>query len=182
MKSVKFLVPALVILLLVVGRALPDRGRSVSGTRTFAIDGRRFLVEDPDLAGLSLIKRELETRGVDAPRGSNDLESVFDVRAVEPLREVPAGSGAPSLPPGLQPDHNLRLETATGPVDITFGRVAGAEKEIVGRLRSSGWDCRESGRLESPGTIAEFTGKKETSVVLMDKNERRFLAFRRAVQ
>lgn len=174
----------LVIVILAVGvaRALPYRGTAGSGTRAFTIDGRRFHVEDAESVGLSLIKRELQGRGLDIPCAPDVLESVLEHRAVEQLREEPARSGAPPLPRGIEPDHAIRLETATGPIDILFGRVVSTDGDVLGRLRSSGWNCRESGPREAPGAIAHIAGQKEVSVVLLEKNERRFLAFRRAVR
>ena len=183
MKLVKCLILVLVVLALVVSRALSDRsGETVSGTRAFAIDGRRFLVEDPAADGLPLIERELAKRGIDTLRSSENLASVLDSRSVEPLREEPAEKRTPPLPRGLEQEHVLRLETATGPVEIAFGRVRCAEKDIIGRLRSSGWECRETDTHGAPGTIAQLTKGMETSFVILEKNEKRFLAIRRPVR
>ncbi len=183
MRRVKCLILILAILALVAGRALSDRsGETVSGTRAFAIDGRRFLVEDPDGDAFTLIERELAKRGIDTRRTSENLASVLHSRPVEQLREEPVEKGAPSLPRGLEQEHVLRLETATGPVEIAFGRVVCAEKDIIARLRSSGWDCRESDTPGVPGAVAQLTKGKETSFVFLEKDERRFLAIRRPVR
>lgn len=183
MRFVKWLALILVVLALVVGRALSDRGvEAVSGTRAFAIDGRTFLVEDPAVDGFSLVERELAKRGIDTLHSSENLASVLDAQSVEPLREEPAKKIAPPLPRGLEPDHVLSLETVTGPVEIAFGRVVCGQKDILGRLRSSGWECRESDTRGSPGAIAQLTKRKEAFFVLLERNEARFLAIRRAVR
>lgn len=183
MRRVTCLILILAVLALVAGRALSDRnGETVSGTRAFAIDGRRFMVEDPAGDSFSLVERELAKRGIDTLRSSENLASVLDSRSVEQLREAPAEKGASPLPRGLEQEHVLRLETATGPVDIAFGRVVCAEKDIIGRLRSSGWECVESGTHGAPGAVAQLTKGKETSFVFLEKDERRFLAIRRPVR
>ncbi len=183
MRIVKCLVFMLVVLALIVGRALSDRGgETVSGTRAFAIDGKTFLVEDPASDGFPLVERELAKRGIDPLRTRECLASGLDSRSVEPLREKPAEKGAPPLPRGLEPDHVLRLETVTGPVEIAFGRMVCGEKDILGRLRTSGWECRESDTHGTPGAIAQVTNGKEASLVLLEKDERRFLSIRRAVR
>jgi len=183
MRAVKSLILILLVLALVVGRALSYRGsESASVTRAFAIDGRRFLVEDPARDGFSLVERELAKRGIDMLPISTNLASALDTRSMAPLREEPAEVRGLPLPGGLEPDHVLRLETMAGPVDIAFGRVACKEKDLLERLRSSGWECRESGTHGAPGAIAQLTTRKEASFVLLEEDESRFLAIRRAVR
>lgn len=183
MRAVKSLILILLVLALVVGRALSDRGReSVSATRAFAIDGRKFLVQDPNCDGISLVEQELAKRGIDTLPISTNLASTVDSRSTAPLREEPTEVRALPLPGGLEPDHILRLETMAGPVEIAFGRLVCKEKDLLGRLRSSGWKCRESGTYGAPGAIAQLTTRKEASFVLLEKNESRFLAIRRAVR
>lgn len=183
MKAVKSLVLILVVLALVVGRALSDHGReSVSGTRAFAIDGRKFLVEDPARDGFPLVERELAKRGIETLPMLTNLASALDTRVVAPLREEPDKARALPLPDGLEPEHVLTLETMTGPVEIAFGRVVCTERDLLGRLRSAGWECRESGTLGAPGAIAQLTKRKDASFVLLEKDGRRFLTIRRAVR
>lgn len=177
------LILILVVLVLLVGRALPDRsGEAASGTRAFAIDGRKFRVEDPAGDSTPLLERELAKSGIDTLRVSEDLASVIDSGSVEPLREEPVEESSFQLPRGLQRDHVLRLDAETGPVEIAFGRMDCAEKDIIGRLRSAGWECRESDTRGTAGTIAQITKEKEASFVLLDKDDNRFLAIRRAVR
>jgi len=183
MRAVRFLLLVLVVVALVVGRALSDRGREpVSATRAFAIDGRKFLIGDPARDGFRLLERELAKCGIDALPISPNLASALDSRSMAPLREEPAEARAIPLPRGLEPDHILTLETTTGPVDIAFGRVSGTETDLLGQLRSAGWECRESDTHGAPGAIAQLTNRKDASLVLLEKNEKRFLAIRRAVR
>lgn len=170
-------------LALVVGKALPDRGGvTVSDTREFSIDGRIFRVEDPAGDDFSLIARELSKLGIDTQPLSENLLSVLASGSVESLREEKAIKGAPALPRGLEPDHFLRLETGTGPIEIAFGRVVCGENNFLARLRSSGWECRDTDAQGTPGAVAQLTKRKETSFVLLEKNEGRFLAIRRSVR
>ena len=170
---------AFAILAPVVGRALPDGCWTVPGSRAFTIDGRTFRVKDPAAYGMSLIERELARRGIGALPASTGPIHALDSRPAEALDEEPATESAPAVPRGLEPDHVLRLETGTGPVDIVVGRVACEEKELLGRLGSSGWECRDSGM---PGAIAHVTNDKEAFFVVLEKGKRRFLAIRRAAR
>ncbi len=111
-----------------------------------------------------------------------NLRAVAGFAAVEPLREEPEETGAPRLPGGLEPDHVLRLQSGTGPVEITFGRVDRAEKDILRRLRSAGWECRNMDAHGAPGAIAQYTGRKEATIVFLEKNAGRFLSIRRPVR
>lgn len=168
------------ILAPVVGRALPDSGRGTfPGSRAFTIDGRTFRVKDPAAFGMSLIERELARRGIGALPASTGPIPALDSRPAEALDEEPARKSAPAVPRGLEPDHVMRLETGAGPVDIVVGRVVCEEKDLMGRLRSSGWECRDSG---IPGAIAHVTKDKEASFVVLEKSKRRFLVIRRAAR
>lgn len=178
--SVAVLLLVLAILAAVVGRALSDRGSEpFSGTRKFTIDGRTFRVADPAVDSLSLLARELSERGIEIPLGSTDPFSVLDSPPVEALDEEPAAKNAPTLPRGFETEHAMRLDTGAGPVEIAFGRVVCGEKDLLNRLRSSGWECLDPGM---PGAIAHVTKGKEASFVVLEKSERRFLAIRRAVR
>ncbi len=183
MRPITFLLLIPAALTLVVGRALSDRdGDAASSTTAFAIDGRTFRVEEPAGDELSLVARELKTRGIDTRDISDHLSSVIRSGPVEALSETAGKARPPILPRGLEPDHFLRLESGTGPVDIAFGRVACGEKDLVTRLGSSGWTIRETGINGASGIVAQLTKGKETSFVLLEKAEGRFLAIRRAVR
>ncbi|MGE5189686.1 MAG: hypothetical protein ACM3NF_06485 [Gemmatimonadota bacterium] len=166
-----------VVLAPVVGRALWVGGADAhSETRKFTIDGKAFRVSDPAVDGLSQLQGELERRGIDALPGSTDPLSLLDSRCPEALAEEPAEKAPAPLPRGLEADHAIRMETGTGPVEIVVGRLVGTNQDVLGRLRSSGWECRESG---APGAIAHFTKGREASFVVLEENGRRFLAIRR---
>lgn len=136
----------------VVGRALSDRGGApFTQTRAFTIDGRRFRLESPGVDGLALVEREL-------------------------ARNAKAG---PDLPRGLDAEHVLRLETETGPVEIAVGRMVRTDKDLLARLRSSGWACREPA---ARGAVAHLTKDREASFVVLEKDQGRFLAIRRVAR
>ncbi len=161
------------------GQAISDRGEPLSVSHAFSIDGRRFVVEGPSRAGRSLVERELARQGIDVGAMPDDLGSAVGSAAVEPLREEPGDDAAPPLPGGFEAEHVLRLQSATGPFEIVFGRVARAHRDILRRLQSAGWECREVEARTTFGAIAQITGRKEASVVFLDKAEGRFLAIRR---
>ncbi len=173
------LVPA--VLAAAVGPALSGRaGGPLASSRAFTIDARTYLVGDPSEDGLSRIERELARRGIDPRPLEGDLRSVVGAETVEPLREGAEEVDGPRLPGGLEPEHVLRLQSGTGPVEITFGRLAPAQKDVLlRRLRSDGWKCAGIDAPAAPGAIAQLTGRKETTVVLLDTTEGRFLSIRR---
>ncbi len=179
LKTGLLILPAL--LAAAAGQALSGRGAAIPApaSRAFSIDGRRFMVEGPSPDGVSLVERELARRGIDADAIPAGLRAASGAATVEPLREEPGDADDLRLPGGLEAEHVLRLQSTTGPVEIALGRVDRAPENIVRQLRSAGWDCREVDAQGPPGTIARMTGRKEASIVLLDKTARRFLAIRR---
>ncbi len=183
MKVAKYVIPAVGAVALVVGQALSDRGSgAVSGSRAFSIDARRFIVQDAGDSSGSFVERELARMGIDTHDFSKRLASTPESRTVEPLREEPGGRDDSAHTGGLEPEHVLRLETPTGPVEISFGHVARGKKDFLRRLRSSGWECTETDAHGIPGTIAQLTTRKESSFVILEKTEGRFLAIRRPLR
>ncbi len=182
MKLAKYPLLVLGALALVAGQALSERGSdAISGTRSFSIDGRRFLVSEPNDKHI-LIEGELARRGIHAPRVSDNLACVPTDHAVEALREEPPAPSTSSLPADLAPEHVLRLETASGRLEIAFGHLARSDKDALGRLRTKGWEWTKTSAGDGVGTIAHSTNGKEASFVFFDKNEGRFLAIRRAAR
>lgn len=180
MRFAKYPILVLGALVFAAGQALSERGRdAVSPSRAFSIDGKRFLVGEATAANRSVVDDELARRGIDPTRLARDVASVLGPGTVEPLREAPPPAPASPLPVGLTPDHVLRLETATGPVEIAFGRTARGDKDVLGQLRSRGWVCTETDLRRGVGAIAQLTRGKEASLVLFEKTEGRFLAVRR---
>ncbi len=175
------LVPA--ALAAAVGQALSGLdGEGFPSSRVFSIDGIRFSPGGPSGNSLSVVERELAKRGIDTVPVSASLRSAVDPGAVEPLREEPETIDAPPLPGGLKPEHFLRLQTATGPVELAFGHMDRARGDILRRLRADGWECKELDAHGAPGTIAQLSGRKEASVVLLEEAEGRFLSIRRPVR
>jgi len=175
------LVPA--ALAAVAGQALSNRGgEALTGSRAFSIDGRRFVLEPSSGTDSSLVERELKRRGIDTVPISESLRTVIGASAKELLREEPEEAATPRLPAGLEADHVLKLQTVSGPVEITFGRVDRAEKDLLRRLRSAGWECRDVDAHGAPSAIAQLTGRKEATLVLLEKDEGRFLSIRRPVR
>ncbi len=164
------------------GPAMSGRGEAPSGSRAFSLDGRRFVVEGPSRGSQSLVASELIRRGFDVGRMTDDLRSAIGPAPVEPLREESVDHVDPPLPCGLEAEHVLRLESTAGPVEIAFGRVGGPPGDILRRLRVAGWECRETDARDASAAVARMTGRKEASIVLLDKAEGRFLAIRRAVR
>ncbi len=173
------LLPAL--LAAAAGHAISGRGEAfpAPAARAFSIDGRRFAVGCPSPDSFSLVERDLARRGIDAGAIPGGLRDAIGAATVEPLREEPGDADDIRLPGGFEAEHVLRLQSTTGPIEIAFGRVARAPENIVRQLRSAGWDCREADADGPLNTIARVTGRKEASIVLLDKTARRFLAVRR---
>lgn len=183
MRPASYPILVLAALCLAAGQALSERGHEpATGTRAFSIDGKRFVVEETGADNRRVFERELARRGIDEPQLPRDVASVLELRTIEPLREALPAAPASLLPEGLAPDHVLRLETATGPVEVAFGRLARRDREILGRLDSRGWTCTETDAREGVRAVASRTKGKEASVVLLDRSEGRFLAIRRTVR
>jgi hypothetical protein len=156
MKKIYIFVPALFLVVLIAMPALPDHARSrLSSTKSFSIDGKKFLVEK---------------RG-----DGRHADSVF----ADSLREV-GGSNSSNpipLPQGLRVEHSLRMESESGQVDIVFGTMETRSPGIRRNMSSSGWECIEPGT----GITALATMKKgrETTIVLLEEKEGKFLLLRR---
>ncbi len=173
------LLPAL--LAAAAGQALSGRREALPApaSRVFSIDGRRFVVEEPSPDGSSFVERELARRGIETGAIPAGLRAAAGAATLEPLREEPGDVDNLRLPGGFEAEHVLRLQSTTGPVEIAFGRMDRAPEDIIRQLRSAGWDCRDVDAHSPPSTIARMTGRKEASIVLLDKTARRFLAIRR---
>ena len=127
-----------------------------SETHSVSIDGRRF---------------------VSAARPGDDEFQVPDPFFGQRLREDGEDCVTPPLrlPAGVRAEHTLRMETASGPVTLAFGRIETAPATLLNRLKSAGWVGPATGPAERIARLATITTGKETRVVLLDEKERRFL-------
>jgi len=143
------------------------------------VDGRSFLREESGIDDLTRLKKAFEKFGVELPedfdlppnRGVRD--KIFSDRLVE----VPS-STSPPLPPiphGLIPDHSLRLETGSGPVDLLFGKMARRGASIRNQLVAERWTLFATGGDTGRIRVLEKTTGKEKAIVCLDEAEGAFL-------
>jgi hypothetical protein len=169
---------ASLLVLFLVLPALPDQRRtSISSTRSFTIDGKKFLREKTAGDDLSLIRGELLRHGMNVPplgdaRPANPLfsDSLREAAGATSVKTVP-------LPPGLRAEHALKAESDSGVVDLAFGSMDTRGTQIRHRMSSSGWECI----APSPGqaALAIFHKGREATIVLLEEKEGKFLLIRR---
>lgn len=69
------------------------------------------------------------------------------------------------------------MESDSGPVEIAIGTMDAGGPQIRGRMCSSGWECLEFG--EEHTSLASRKKVGETTIVLLDEKEGKFLLLRR---
>lgn len=155
MKRIRLIGSALLLVALLALPAAPDPRRTrLSSTKSFVMDGRKFLVEKS---------------------GERPDNAIF----ADALREAGGGrsSNPISIPQGLRVEHSLRMESESGPVEIAYGAMDTRGPQTRHRMSSLGWECFEPGQ----GQAAAATIKKgsETTIVLLEEKEGKFLLLRR---
>lgn len=173
----------LVVILALAGAAVPALSVTVapffSSTRGFSLDGERFALERSDEGDFSLVRRELARSGIDVPPFDDDLPPhpalAFAVRREgrERVRWVTA------LPAGFEIRHSLVLQSAEGPVGISFGACTQRYEASRRRLAANGWTCEDLDAGAKRGCVATRSSGKENSLVFLEEEEGKFLAVRR---
>jgi len=175
-----FLWAAILLTVLAVLPAFSGHSRKpVSSTKGFIIDGKRFLVEESAGNELAVLSRELARHGINVPlSGETSASHPFFADA---LREVADTISPPalSLPKGFRPERTMRLETGTGAIDISFGRIEVSGRMAQDRLSASGWECVARDGIPSATSIATQKKGRETAIVFLEEKEGKFLLVRR---
>jgi hypothetical protein len=163
--------------------AIPEqRQKILSSTRTFFIDGQRYLVEKSTGGDLSLIRRQLARQGWDLPVPfSGDIRQENSFYADSLRMEGNAAAPQPSLPipVGLHAEHILRMESDSGPLDLAAGSMNANLPFVRTRMRESGWIFNEAGQDRERLSLATQKKGRETFLVLLDEKKRKFLLARR---
>jgi hypothetical protein len=185
MKATRIMGPLLFVAGLTVFLAAPALSRIAweypSGTKAFAIDGKRFTVTGESGDDLSLIRRELARRGihVDLPHDGRDNPPPALSFLRSALREEGEAPGkGPPLPGRLRGEHSLKMETDDGPIDLVIGSMEGSGRSLRNRLRASGWTLYGEGSEKGAIGLATMTRGKETHIVFLEE-EGGFLFVRR---
>lgn len=171
---------AIPVLVLAALPAFSGHGRKpISSTKGFIIDGRRFLVEESAGDDLSLLRRELTRQGlnVSLPGGPSATHPCFSDALREDIENI--RPPALSLPPGFRPERTMRLETGTGAIDLSFGRIDIPGRMVRDRLSSSGWECVAGDGIPSAYSVATREKGRETAIVFLEEKEGKFLLVRR---
>ena len=180
MKYRHFLLAAILLPVLSALPAFSGYGRKpLSSTKGFIIDGKRFLVEESAGDDLAVLNRELTRHGLNVPLSGNP--SASHPFFADALREVADTISPPalSLPKGFRPERTMRLETGTGAIDISFGRIEVSGRMAQDRLSASGWECVAPNDIPSKTSVATQKKGRETAIVFLEEKEGKFLLVRR---
>ena len=158
--------------------AIPGLRRgNISATRSFSIDGQRYLL-DPSLNDdLSGIREELHRLRIHTPtlRSTRPINRFF----AEGIRKIgdQMPDTKPQIPPGLRAERVIRTNSDASSVEMAVGTMERHGPETRRRLTDSGWDCF----IPVPGRTAVTIKNKgrETTIVLLEENEGKFLLIRR---
>lgn len=167
-------------LLLAAIPALPSRRQNpLSRTKSYAIDGRRYVLEPCAGSDLDLLRREVKRLGVDAALQGPSASPSFAFR--DAVVEEAAGGKIPPfpLPTDFRTEKVMRTVSDSGTVDLAFGSFAHRESSPLERLRAARWDCRPAGKSGGGVSAATLTKRKDTYLVFLEEKEGRFLVLRR---
>ena len=167
-------------LVLIALPALSEIGcKTLSSTKVFTIDGKRYLVEKSAGNDISLIRRELSRKGIDIQlSGSGQPTNPY---FVQHLREDTCTTSFPtmSLPQGLRAEHVMHMESETGSIGLAFGAMDARGPQIRNQLSASGWECIHAGNGQEHVAIATRKTGRETSIVFLEEKEGKFLLARK---
>ena len=166
---------------LCLGKSVNARKKELSPTRRVFIDGKAFVTDESSPSGDSLLEKELERKGFHLPDGFTPMEGPGASHPAFSGRLTDSPSRAPDmapLPPGLLPEHTLRMEGEGAAVELVFGRMETHGPSIRSRLIASGWISVSAGEETGVVQVLQNTRGKETAVVCLDETEGTFLHFR----
>lgn len=172
---------AAALLLLTTLPAMPEqRQKLLSSTKTFLIDGQRYRVEKSAGGDLDLIRRQLAQRGWDLPAPvTRDPGPANPIYSDSLRMEGDAAPHSLAIPDGLHTEHILRMESASGPIDLVEGSMDAIPPPIHNRMRECGWTFIDAGQVRDPLSLAILNKGRETFLVLLDEKERKFLLVHR---
>mgnify|MGYP006268597399 CR=1 FL=1 len=171
--------PALLLAVLLFLVRGESSGRGFPAASRVIVDGRAFFVEESGNDDFHCLIRLYEKYGLSSPGDADPPESdrgrhgIFSARLGEAPSSPPPAL-AP-LPKGLVPEHSLRLESGSGPVDLLVGKMDPRGAAIRHRLVAEGWTLVAPG--ENPGRvwILERETGGERAIVCLDEAEGAFL-------
>jgi hypothetical protein len=160
--------------------ALSEIGHeTLSSTKVFTINGKRYLLEKSAENDISLIRRELSREGIDIQlSGSGQPKNPY---LVQPLREDPYTTSILTmpLPRGLRAEHVMHMESETGSVGLALGAMDARGPQIRNQLLASGWERIHAGNGQEHMAIATRKKGRETSIVFLEEKEGKFLLARK---
>lgn len=174
-------VAATLLATLCLGQSVNARKKELSSTRRVFIDGNAFVSDESSSSGDPPLEKELERRGIHLPDGFTLMEGSGASHPAFSGRLTDSPSRAPAmarLPPGLLPEHTLRMEGEGAEVDLVFGKMETRGPSIRSRLIPSGWISVSAGEEAGGIHVLQHSLGKETAVVCLDEREGTFLHFR----
>lgn len=183
MKTVSCLVAASLLAGAFSVHALPRRsGGAISSTRSFSLNGRWYAVGKPAEADI-LPGEALRKRGLTIPESSREAADPYGT-VIDPLTETPPNfrSRPISLPPGFRAESSLQMESGNGSIDITTGHSSLENGSARKTLADAGWEFTETEEPGRPFRIATLQEGRETTIVLLEKEEGNCLFIRRRAE
>jgi len=147
-----------------------------------ALDGRSFREGGSATDDFTLVKREFGKFGVEfsrdfgAPGNGTESHSIFSGHLVEEAE--PRSRDSHPLPGGLTAEHNLRMESGSGSIDLFFGKLERRGASIRNRLIAEGWNLSSSVEDTELIRVLEKATGKERAIVCLDEAEGAFLLLR----
>lgn len=160
MKATPFLATATLLLCVLALPALSDRRKTLSSTKAFLIDGKRYLVEKP------------------AGKEITSANPIFDGALREVDGTTSSSSGLP-VPKGLRPEHVVQMVSDSGPVELAVGSMKDRGASVRNRLPASGWKLIDLPHDREPIAVATLSKGKESYVVFLEEKSGRFLLVRK---
>ena len=160
--------------------AMPGhRRKTISSTREFLIDGKRYLLDRSAGDDIPPLRREASRLGFDAPLA--EIPYLSKPYFEDTLREVDGTTSSipHPFPKGLLPDHVMKLVSEAGPVDLAVGLIGAGGRAVRNRLPATGWKCIELPRAQEPVTVATLNQGKEAFIVFLDEKTGKFLLVRK---
>lgn len=180
MKNALCLAAVLLAAMVFSAHALPSRlGKILSPTRSFFFHGRWYSAGKPSQQN-SLIREELSRHGFDITRiPPETLDSGDEVS--DPLADIPAKKRLRpvAIPSCLRAESSLSMNSGSGFIDISCGKVTTAGSSARKEIHAEGWTFVGMEGHDGPFSLATIRKGRESSFVFLEEKEGNYLFVRR---
>jgi hypothetical protein len=171
---------AVAVLLALGGARLGNAMRTGGNfTTRVTIDGTSYRSEALAARANDSLRVELQRRGVRPPDGVEPGGAAAGHPLYrDPLVVSPERDPAPKVPPGLTPEHAIRLGGDGPAVDLVFGRIAAPADAVTRSLLADGWRSPHDDATSRGPRVFQRIRRKENAVACLDETDRTFLMVR----